>query len=212
MTATTLHDVALITAARGDRGAAEALFRQAMDIHRKALGRKPPARRRDAQQPVAGSARPGPIRRGGGRARGRAGHRAPGARERPSTDRDLHDQSRLRAPGAKGARGRRGAAPGRLADPDSCRLRLVPNRRRIFPEDDWSVGATKSLLGATLTALTRYSEAETVLLEARRDLDGTSSPPRRDVDATNTRLVDLYVAWGKPDQAARYRARPASSR
>ena len=88
----------------------------------------------------------------------------------------------------------------------------MPNRRRIFPEDDWSVGATRSLLGAALTALARYSEAETVLLEARRDLDGSASPPGRDVDATNARLVDLYVAWGKPDEAARYRARPASSR
>ena len=54
---------------------------------------------------------------------------------------------------------------------------LVPNRRRIFPEDDWSVGATKSLLGASLTALGRYGEAETVLLEARRDLDASASPP-----------------------------------
>src|SRR6185295_4296946 len=46
---------------------------------------------------------------------------------------------------------------------------LVPNRRRIFPEDDWTIGATRSLLGVSLTALARYGEAETVLLEARRD-------------------------------------------
>ena len=83
---------------------------------------------------------------------------------------------------------------------------LVPNRRRIFPEDDWTVGATKSLLGAALTALARYGEAETVLLEARRDLDAMSPPPRPDVDANITRLVDLYIAWGKQDEAARYRA------
>ena len=79
---------------------------------------------------------------------------------------------------------------------------LIPNRRRIFPEDDWSVGATKSLLGASLIALARYSEAEAVLLEARRDLAAVSPPSRRDVHATITRLVDLYVAWGKHDEAA----------
>jgi hypothetical protein len=38
MTATTLHGVALITAAKGDRASAEALFRKVMDTHRKALG------------------------------------------------------------------------------------------------------------------------------------------------------------------------------
>jgi hypothetical protein len=83
---------------------------------------------------------------------------------------------------------------------------LIPNRRRIFPEDDWSVGATKSLLGATLAALSRYSEAEAVLLEARRDLAAASPPSRSDVRATITRLVDLYAGWGKHDEADRYRA------
>ena len=47
---------------------------------------------------------------------------------------------------------------------------VVPGRRRLFLEDDWSLGATKSLLGAALTALKRYEEAEAVLLDARRDL------------------------------------------
>src|SRR4030095_15394064 len=83
---------------------------------------------------------------------------------------------------------------------------LVPNRRRIFPEDDWSVGATKSLLGASLTALERYDEAEAVLLEARQDLAAVSPPSRRDVHETITRLIDLYVAWGKHHQAAHHRA------
>src|SRR5262249_40504092 len=88
---------------------------------------------------------------------------------------------------------------------------LVPNRRRIFPEDDWSVGATKSLLGASLTALARYSESEDVLLEARRDLEALSPPSRRDIDANTTRFIDLYVAWGKRDKADHYRELVGSS-
>jgi hypothetical protein len=82
----------------------------------------------------------------------------------------------------------------------------VPNRRRIFLEDDWSIGATKSLLGAALTALGRYDEAETVLLEARRDLEAMRAPRRPEIEATMTRLVDLYVKWGRPEAAATYRA------
>src|SRR6185436_18843366 len=40
---------------------------------------------------------------------------------------------------------------------------LVPSRRRTFAEDDWSLGSVKSLLGAALTSLHRYDEAETLL-------------------------------------------------
>src|SRR5262249_55324750 len=65
---------------------------------------------------------------------------------------------------------------------------LVPSRRRAFLEDDWSIGATKSLLGAALTGLGRYPEAESMLVEARTDLAALSSPPARDVKLTESRL------------------------
>ena len=87
---------------------------------------------------------------------------------------------------------------------------VVPGRRRTFIDDDWSVGATRSLLGASLVALRRYAEAEAVLLAARRELEAAPSPRRRDVTATISRLVDLYVAWGKPETASVYRALLAS--
>ena len=211
MTATTLHDVALITAARGEPSAAEALFRQAMDVHRKTLGESHPL--------VAVTLNSlGRVLRDQGRDDEAAAALEAAlqiARPALGSDHQLIAIYSLNLAAVHVARGEPEAAEALLRDGLRIRglaPRLVPNRRRIFPEDDWSVEAAKSLLGATLTALKRYSEAETVLLEARRELDGTASPPSRDVDATNTRLVDLYVAWGKPDQAARYRARPASSR
>jgi hypothetical protein len=82
---------------------------------------------------------------------------------------------------------------------------LLPSRRRTFPEDDWSIGATKSLLGGVLVALKRYEEAETVLLDARRDLEASSVSRPTDLKATVARLVELYAAWGKPQMAASYR-------
>ena len=85
-------------------------------------------------------------------------------------------------------------------------LGLVPSCRRTFPEDDWSIGATKSLLGASLVALARHDEAEAVLLDARRDLEALPTPRDDDMKAATTRLVQLYVAWGKHDRAAAYRA------
>jgi Tetratricopeptide repeat len=44
---------------------------------------------------------------------------------------------------------------------------VVPSRRRTFREDDWSIAAAKSLLGAALAALGRDDEAEAVLVDAR---------------------------------------------
>ena len=36
---------------------------------------------------------------------------------------------------------------------------MIPNRRRIRPEDDWTIGAAKDLLGAALAAQKRYSRS-----------------------------------------------------
>ena len=83
---------------------------------------------------------------------------------------------------------------------------LVPSRRRTFVEDDWSIGAAKSLLGATLIAQARFREAEDVLLDALHDLNAMPSRSRRDITSTAIRLIQLYEAWGTPDRAAPYRA------
>jgi hypothetical protein len=77
----------------------------------------------------------------------------------------------------------------------------VPTRRRTFADKDWSIGATKSLLGATLTELKRYPEAETVLLEARRDLEASPTARPREITATIERLTSLYAAWGRSGPA-----------
>jgi hypothetical protein len=72
----------------------------------------------------------------------------------------------------------------------------MPSRRRTSIEDDWSIGATKSLLGAVLLAERRYDEAEGMLLDAERDL--TVSPSsQRDLTLTFRRLADLRQARGK---------------
>ena len=93
---------------------------------------------------------------------------------------------------------------------DGVRIRaqspnLVPTRRRTRLEDDWSIGAAKSLLGASLIGLARYGDAETALLEARRELDRVRPVPDGEIKTALTRLVDLYVAWGKRDSAESYR-------
>ena len=105
------------------------------------------------------------------------------------------------------ARGGRGAAPGGAADPGRA-PGLVPSRRRTIPEDDWSVAATKSLLGASLVAQRRYARPRPCC--SRRAATWTRSRTRQ--RATSRRriagLVQLYDGVG---QARRCRGLPRAA-
>ena len=210
MTATTLHDLALIVGAKGDPAGAESMFRKAMDTHRKALG--------DSHPLVAVTLNSlSRVLRDQGRYDDAAAALESAlniARPVLGNEHQLIAIYTLNLGSVQLARGKPEAAEPLIRE--GLRIRLlspdmVPNRRRILPEDDWNIAATRNLLGASLIALKKYSEAEAVLLEARRDLDARPSPPRRDIHMTVSRLFDLYAAWGKPDEAARYRALLASA-
>jgi tetratricopeptide (TPR) repeat protein len=182
ITATTLHDIALITSARGDAVAAESLFRTAMDVHRKALGDGHPLvavslnslsriLRDQERYDEAAAALEGALDI---------------ARPALGPDHQLVAIYTLNLASVYLARGEPARAEPLIREGLRVRLlspQMVPNRRRIFPEDDWSIAAIKGLLGATLTRLGRYEEAETVLLDGKRELDASSSPPQ----ATSTR-------------------------
>jgi serine/threonine protein kinase len=80
-------------------------------------------------------------------------------------------------------------------------------RNRMQPED-WRTFNTQSLLGQSLTGQALYAEAEPLLLEGYTGLKQRESsiPPaaRTRIKESLQRLVDLYVAWEKPDQAAEW--------
>jgi len=208
-TAMTLHDLGLVAAGRADFASAESLFQQAMDIQRKSLGDKHPvvATSLNSLSHVW-------------LAQGKHAAAASALREALDIavpvlggDHQLVAIYTINLASVYLARREPAAAEALLRE--GLRIRalspeVVPNRRRILSEDDWSVGATKSLLGAALTGLGRYDEAEAVLLEARRDLEAMPAPRKPEMKATIARLVQLYDAWGKPDKAAAHRAQLAS--
>jgi len=84
-------------------------------------------------------------------------------------------------------------------------------REQAGPADDWRRYVAMSLLGEALAGQRRRGEAEPLLVEGYERME----PPKgaeRHRRAALDRVIRLYEAWGKPEEAARYRSlRPADS-
>jgi len=204
-TSTTLHDLALITATRGEYRSAETLFRRVLATERATLGDRHPV----VATTLNALSRVLVAERRLDDAASALEEALDIARAALGTDHQLVAIYSINLASVQVARHKTAAAEPLLRE--GLRIRaaapeIVPTRRRTFLDDDWSLGATKSLLGATLVSLGRYNEAETVLLDARNDLASHATPQPAVMKATLTRLVQLYVAWGKRDRAESYRA------
>ncbi len=78
--------------------------------------------------------------------------------------------------------------------------------RETSPENQFKIANGKSVLGATIAGQHRLQEAEPLLLEGYQDLlDAPGTRRSKSIERARRRLIDLYEAWGKPEQAARYR-------
>src|SRR5262249_51980171 len=79
--------------------------------------------------------------------------------------------------------------------------------------DDWTTFYTRSLLGGALLGQKKFTEAEPLLLqgyEGMKQREARIPAPSRTADVTEAleRLAQLYTAWGKPGEAARWREAP----
>jgi serine/threonine protein kinase/Tfp pilus assembly protein PilF len=77
-------------------------------------------------------------------------------------------------------------------------------------QDAWTSFNTKSLLGESLLGQQKYAEAERLLTQGYDGLKQRAAqiPPQAQSRLREAldRLVQLYDAWGKPDEAAKWRA------
>ena len=154
MTATTLHDAALLAAAKGDRVVAESMFRTVMDTHRKALGETHPL------VAVTLNSLSRVLRDQGRHDKAAAALEQALSIARPAlgSDHQLIAIYTLNLGAVQLARGRAREAEALIRE--GLRVRqlspqMVPNRRRIRPEDDWSLDAARQLLSAALQAQKR---------------------------------------------------------
>jgi tetratricopeptide (TPR) repeat protein len=72
-----------------------------------------------------------------------------------------------------------------------------------LPADHWRVAAAATVEGAALTRLGDYEAAERLLLASVEPL--TQAPIPGLAEQNRERLATLYSAWGKPEQASKYR-------
>jgi hypothetical protein len=77
--------------------------------------------------------------------------------------------------------------------------------------DDWSTFSTRSVLGGCLLGQKKYAEAEPLILAGYEGLKAREAqipaPSKPRLAEAAERVVRLYEAWGKPEQAAAWKAR-----
>jgi len=194
---TALNDLGLLLQARGDIAQAEVMLREALAIRRKSQG--------DDHIDVAwGLYELGLLLMDSGDA----------AAGEPLLREALSIARRQRPPGHQDI----GPPLAALAE---CLIKLrqleeaeqlirecLDIRRQLLP-DHWLYHNAMGLLGETLVGRARYEQAETILIESHDRLyEDPSAPPARTADALQ-RIIELYEAWGRPDQADTWRAKRA---
>ena len=81
-------------------------------------------------------------------------------------------------------------------------------RANIRP-DDWSTFSTRSQLGGSLLGQKKFAEAEPLLLRGYEGLKAREAkipaPSKKRLAEAAERVVRLYEAWGKKDEADAWR-------
>ena len=89
---------------------------------------------------------------------------------------------------------------------ESLARQCVEVRRRSLPAGHWQVAEAQSLLGACLQAQHKFERAEEQLLQSLDALRESRGPSDEHTRTAIRRLRKLYEAWGRPLEAAKYRA------
>ena len=96
-------------------------------------------------------------------------------------------------------------ALGHSAAAEASLRHVLAARERIYPAGDWRIAQAQSLLGAALLAQKRYADAEALMLAADAGLQNAPGRSGRERAANRARLVALYTASQRPQQAVAFR-------
>jgi len=84
-------------------------------------------------------------------------------------------------------------------------------RRANYDSGHYLIASSESILGEHLALRKQFPQAETLLLRSERALVSARGEKAPIVADARKRIVELYDAWGKSDEAARWRAKLPTS-
>jgi tetratricopeptide (TPR) repeat protein len=84
---------------------------------------------------------------------------------------------------------------------------LIADAGRLLPADNWRLAVFRQHKGIVLTKLGRFAEAEGELAAARAVLEQRLGKANARTRSNYEETANLYEAWGRPDEAASFRAR-----
>jgi tetratricopeptide (TPR) repeat protein len=93
------------------------------------------------------------------------------------------------------------------ADAEPLLRQCLAARMKALPPSHWLTAQAQSVLGAALAGQEKFDEAEPLLLQGCAGLMDAPEASDSDRHQAVQRVVDLYEAWGRPDQAAEWRSR-----
>ena len=94
----------------------------------------------------------------------------------------------------------------RYAEAEPLLREALNIRRKRKPAGHWKTAKTESLLGACLSGLGRFEEAEPLLLQSYPIIAKDRGPRHRRTVESLHRIINLYEAWGRPNDEADWRA------
>ncbi len=100
---------------------------------------------------------------------------------------------------------------GRYTEAEKTERQAIDIFQKAFEPDHWRIQRSRSQLGACLTKLKRYQEAEEQLLPAYAGLKATRGEKNDFTRTAVSHLIQLYRSWGKPERAEPYLALPQAN-
>ena len=98
----------------------------------------------------------------------------------------------------------------RASDRPEAALQMAADANEVltqtYGEEHWRTAWARSRQGAALADLFRFAEAEPLLVDAYETLRSSGGARPVHVRTTLESVASLYLAWGRPEDAASYQA------
>jgi tetratricopeptide (TPR) repeat protein len=96
-------------------------------------------------------------------------------------------------------------AQGRYAEAQDYAERVVEIYIDSLPEGSWRTATARGLLGASLAGQRLFERAEPLLVDAYDTVGAARGTDSASARWFADRLIEMYEAWNRPEEAARYR-------